>query len=399
MLLSSGYCYVWVRYKIAQGWQTRSILCFLLYYCLIHILLRKTNLLEVLVSNRRYHIHLIGIISDHDQMIDSLALFFEQRAFFTYDLKEVNVKSANYSRRCIDNCDYVIMLIGDHYGKRNNTGVSQMHLSYINAQTKNKPLLILRKVHVDKSGLSRQLLNFVRVVEQQNIGQIQYFDAKTNIEQLLDFPFQQLQAEHHATGWVKAGRNHDTKTHSKNSSKNSPDTKPSDKPVEETKAVITNTPAPKKPVSAKKPSTSKVVDQKILGTFAVSSVSADDSIAVNFTAHAYEGGNLSDVSLMVNLVWRDIVETLVSQKMQFTITGIQRCVNDVINRQALQIVKQLMPNVHAIARTQIAKSDLLNIQAQLTYSGWIIQTAATSIAGRDQYEVTLAAKQLATTKV
>lgn len=346
------------------------------------------------MSNRRYHIHLIGIISDHDRMIDSLALFFEQRAFFTHDLKEADVKSANYSRRCIDNCDYVIMLIGDHYGKRNNTGVSQMHLSYINAQTKNKPLLILRKVHVDKSGLSRQLLNFVRVVEQQNIGQIQYFDAKTNIEQLLDFPFQQLQAEHPVTGWVKAALN-DQKSQP-SSTNNSPDIKPNEKLTEEpTKTPISSTPAKKPAIASKKP-VAKVVDNpKTPSTFTVSDVSADDEITVNFTAHAYEGGNLSDVSLMVTLIWRDIVDTLVNQKMQFTVTGIQRCVNDVINRQALQIVKQLMPNVHAIARTQVSKLDLLNIQAQLVYSGWIVQTAATSIAGRDQYEVTLAAKQLA----
>ena len=107
------------------------------------------------MSNRRYHIHVICADNDQLLVLDSVAMFFQGRAFLTYDVSSKLPKAALYGRQCIDACDYALMIIGDSYGTAQNTGVSQMHLSYLNAKAKLKPLLILVKSHHNEVNISR----------------------------------------------------------------------------------------------------------------------------------------------------------------------------------------------------------------------------------------------------
>ena len=116
------------------------------------------------MSNRRYHIHVICADNDQLLVLDSVAMFFQGRAFLTYDVSSKLPKAALYGRQCIDACDYALMIIGDSYGTAQNTGVSQMHLSYLNAKANLKPLLILVKSHHNEVNISRQLQEFTNMV-------------------------------------------------------------------------------------------------------------------------------------------------------------------------------------------------------------------------------------------
>ena len=75
----------------------------------------------------------------------------------TYDVSSKLPKASLYGRQCIDSCDYALMIIGDSYATVQKNGVSQMHLSYLNAKAKLKPLLILAKKHHHELDVSRQL--------------------------------------------------------------------------------------------------------------------------------------------------------------------------------------------------------------------------------------------------
>ena len=336
------------------------------------------------MPNRRYHIHVICANDDQSSSLDALALYFERRAFLTFDLALGDVLASNHSRRRIDECDYVLLLIGDSYGKPNNTGVSQLHLSYINARTKNKPMLILRKIRSDRGtqkGLSRQLTDLIRLIEQQNSGQILYYDDQTDLEQLLEFPYLQMLSEHPAKGWIRT-----------------------ENIIEET--LLTTFNAIKK--SEAPPTQSFIFDVKTLNgkmtdhddqaqdlSSELSDIVIDlsDDIMLNFSTHAYEGGNLSEVSFLAVVAWRDIVTALNDLQTQFTSTGIQRCVNDLVHEQALDLVQDVRPNAHAVSRTQVATAEQEWVKSQLLAAGWIVVAQMGGRGKRNFYQVTDKAKK------
>lgn len=68
------------------------------------------------MPNRRYHIHIICADNDQLLVLDSFAIFFQARAFLTYDVSSKLSKASFYGRQCIDSCDYAVMIIGDSYG-------------------------------------------------------------------------------------------------------------------------------------------------------------------------------------------------------------------------------------------------------------------------------------------
>lgn len=109
------------------------------------------------MSNHRYHIHIVCTAHDQPLILDSLAVFFQKTAFLTYDVANRLSQSSLYNRQSVENCDYVIVVIGDNYGASGSVFVSQMHLSYLSAKAKLKPMLILIKTHDEKVQLSWQL--------------------------------------------------------------------------------------------------------------------------------------------------------------------------------------------------------------------------------------------------
>ncbi len=154
------------------------------------------------MPNRRYHIHVI--CADNDQLLalDSLAIFFQARAFLTYDVSSKLPKASLYGRQCIDACDYALMLVGDSYGTVQKTGVSQMHLSYLNAKAKLKPLMILIKNNQDGT-ISRQLQEFIKLVMRQG-NQIYYYDKEEDVDQLLVQAYYNTLSNHKVEGgWAR----------------------------------------------------------------------------------------------------------------------------------------------------------------------------------------------------
>ncbi len=61
---------------------------------------------------------------------------------FSWGLEQRTPLSTSIARRQIDDCDYVVILLGSQYGEQSVSGVGYMHLEYIYAITKQKPLIV-----------------------------------------------------------------------------------------------------------------------------------------------------------------------------------------------------------------------------------------------------------------
>ena len=323
------------------------------------------------MPNRRYHIHIICADNDQLLVLDSLAIFFQARAFLTYDVSSKLSKASFYGRQCIDSCDYAVMIVGDSYGTVQKNGVSQMHLSYLNAKAKLKPLIVLVKNHSPDAVISRQLQEFIKLVTKQD-NQLHYYDTEEDIEPLL------VQAHYNAIannkmigGWVRA--NDEESTTSKKVVYEKPvDVLPSTTEVEK------NSPDEEDFISDK-------VSEPIELT---------EFFEIQYSAQAYEGGNLTDVTRSLTLSWHEILMTLMRIPSTFSSYGLQNAINRLITAKAEVDIKKEMPNVHAVSRCQISQADINNLQRQLVGANWIqLMTYGTRVS-QELWKLTFYAKNL-----
>ena len=323
------------------------------------------------MPNRRYHIHVICADNDQLLVLDSLAIFFQARAFLTYDVSSKLSKASLYGRQCIDSCDYAVMIIGDSYGTVQKNGVSQMHLSYLNAKAKTKPLFILVKNHYQETGLSRQLQEFIKSVTRQE-NQIYYYDTEDDIEPLMVQAYYKAVANHKVMGgWVRADEEI---------------IKLSRKSVIE-KALDSAPTA----IKANKDSDD---DESFASDKVSQPIALLQSFDIQYSAQAYEGGNLTDVTRAMTLSWQEILDALMKIPSTFSSYGLQNTVNRLITAKAETDIKKDMPNVHAVARCQISQSDMNNLQRQLVSANWIqLMTYGTRVT-QELWKLTFYAKNL-----
>ena len=323
------------------------------------------------MPNRRYHIHVICADNDQLLVLDSLAIFFQARAFLTYDVSSKLSKASLYGRQCIDSCDYAVMIIGDSYGTVQKNGVSQMHLSYLNAKAKTKPLLILIKNHYQEASISRQLQEFIKSITKQD-NQIYYYDTEEDIEPLLVQAYYNAVASHTVTGgWVRAN----------------------DEIIKlSNKAFIEK---PTGFVSAnKKVDQDSSVEEGLAADNVSNPIVLTESFDIQYSAQAYEGGNLTDVTRSMTLSWQEVLNTLMKIPSTFSSYGLQNAINRLITAKAEVDIKKDMPNVHAVSRCQISQDNINDLQRQLVGANWIqLMTYGTRIS-QELWKLTFYAKNL-----
>ncbi|OBX49543.1 hypothetical protein [Moraxella nonliquefaciens] len=322
------------------------------------------------MSNHRYHVHVACVANDPllVKVQDDVAIFFENRAFLTKDLVIIRPESASYSWRCVNVADVVLLLVGNHYGDTNASGVSQLHVSYTNAKAKNKPMLIFVHADVLSKPANQKLTDFVGVLTLRSGQTVHYFDDTTNISSLLETAFNALDLDK-SQGWqmVNVGIKHALLF----------------PPKRQTNATTTQ----KQASTLDNPQYTKIAPTWSHLTESVSSsytktddnlhalkpaLMLDSEFLVSCTAHAFQGGTLIDVSFVIPLRWRNIIIMLASAVMPFSEQGLGRALNEHIDKNlASQIVAKEHPNVHAVSRVQVVKADVLWILDELELAGWI----------------------------
>lgn len=320
------------------------------------------------MPNRRYHIHVICVAHDQSLVLDAVAVFFQARAFLTYDVASSLPKAALYGRYCVDACNYTIVILGDNYGAPQNIGASQMHLSYLSAKTKLKPMLVLIKTHSESSRLSKQLQNFTRLVEQQ-VNHVYYYDESTNIEKLLAYAYDNMIASQTpASKWVKVNEVLESPMpHTKTSS-----------------TAIKNVQRPVKSCAVTNTATNPIT----------ATLELTDTFQVQYSVQAYEGGNLTDVMMTMVFTWQELLQALAQIPVAFSSYGLQSCINRLITTRAEDDVKQCMPNVHAVSRCQVIQNDLTDIQRSLIAANWIQLISSSTRNSQELWKLTFHAKSL-----
>ncbi len=352
------------------------------------------------MSNRRYHIHVICTAHDQPLILDSLAVFFQKSAFLTYDISNQLSQASLYSRQNIESCDYIIVVIGDNYGASGNVFVSQMHLSYLSARAKLKPMLTLIKTHNDTVQSSWQLLDFIRLVERQS-NHIYYYNNSTDIEQLLTYANSEMLGKDGITAeWVRQ------------SVLTNPSNVPNDKrnvihsiPIKDNEPSLNSFKGELSYIDASDPTiegkdttfdNSNIVNPKkdIDTDTLTTAILLTETIDIRYSAQAYEGGNLSDVAMSTTLTWQQILTALAKIPLAFSNYGLQSCLNRLIAGNVEAEIKAQMPKVHAVSRCKISEEDLARLQRLLVAANWIQIVTTANRSTQELWKLTFYAKQL-----
>ncbi len=383
------------------------------------------------MSNSLYHIHAIQVVNDQPEVASQLVLFLENKAVLTQDLPAISTQATNYSRRCIDACDFVIMIIGESYGAPNPSGVSQLHLSYLTAKTKDKPMLILLKAQ-GSSTRSRQLINFISTIEKDKPQHLYYYADNNDFDKVLAEGFETITAEVQQKAWLQlnqslgspqlkglpskfnvysdsahpfattqadesGAKNNSKKVHklfaktglsfADSSQRTSGLVKSiKDAAAERNKSGWSNNSHQQDDLNVStqlsEASIEAIINQSLSDEFDLVEVekyaaqiphlvSLDDITTLSYDAHAYQDGNLSDVTLTASVSWRQLLKTLSKMGKNFSSDTMYRSFNDEVAHSAMQSVVKLLPNVHAVSRCMIEPRDFAWVKEQMRFNGWL----------------------------
>lgn len=326
----------------------------------------------------RHHIHLICDFSDVALRLlqDSLFVHFESKAYLTHDLFLMRPESSAYSWQCINACDYAFLLIGDSYGQLANTGVSQLHISYLNARTKQKPMVAFikkRKEEITSTKESRQLNDFINLITVQ-VKDILYYDDESDFKTLINNAHQLVQNQNLGSSSLSDIVDENLPIYDITD----------DEPVLISKTeLIGDEPVPmtvellKLPDFDNMPSLKNTANPPPLAEIQVAPIPVTgkprlvDMLSLNCNAHAFQDGTLIEVSFKIITNWKRVLVKLLALPAPFGTQALWKTLNDIATPQAMPAIKTDYPKVHAVSRCQVVRPDILAVQEALLNSGWI----------------------------
>lgn len=116
---------------------------------------------------------------------------------------------ANYiyklNLHCLNDADYVVLLIGDEYGALTDRGVGYLHATYAAAQAARKPILSL----IFNGTITRKTDSFDRkrlqgLIEQLKTGMVYYWHDEDSLRDSAEIGLEYIFERYPAVGWVKA---------------------------------------------------------------------------------------------------------------------------------------------------------------------------------------------------
>lgn len=292
--------------------------------------------------------------------------------FFSWGLEQRNPLSTAFARRQIDDCDYVVILLGSQYGEQSVSGVGYMHLEYIYAVTKQKPIIVFMhddpasrepSLHDAKAELREKFSDFRKLL-QNEVDQVFTYRSLRDLEMAVRLNMPQMLERYPVTGWVRpqnAQALHDE--------------------IDQLKARIAQMEA----------EAGKREPDPFLS---LPKVSMHEIFSFEYRMHAYQDGNFKELKIQKKLTWAELLAILGSTFVNPTPEEFfSKRLNEYLNETGLEDARIEMPRAHAVARAQMNIRALHSLKMQMRQNDWIVPT------GRDDrqrllWQITAKAQKL-----
>ena len=108
--------------------------------------------------------------------------------------------------QCLDDANYVFLLVGSEYGAMSERGVSYLHAVYAAAQAKRKPIVSLVYRGDEKPSFDlfdqKRLTGFIDLLKSK---QVYYWNDEVSLRDAAERALEEVFETHPSGGWVKAG--------------------------------------------------------------------------------------------------------------------------------------------------------------------------------------------------
>lgn len=273
--------------------------------------------------------------------------------FFSWGLEQRTPLSTAFARRQIDDCDYVAVLLGSAYGEQSVSGVGYMHLEYIYAVTKQKPIIVFMHdepaareaaLHDDKPELRDKFQEFRKLL-QNEVDQVFTYRSLRDLEMAVRFNLPQMLERYPVLGWVRPQN-----------------TQVLQDEIDQLKNKLEQ---------LETESGKREVDPFL----SLPKVSMHEFFSFEYRMHAYQDGNFKELKIQKKMTWAQLLSVLGPTFVHPTPEEFfSKRMNEYLNETGLQDARMEMPRAHAVARAQVNIRALHSIKMQMRQNEWIIQS-------------------------
>ena len=304
--------------------------------------------------DKRYQVFISTSGSDMQPERMMLAQTLVGMGFFSWGLEQRTPLSTAFARRQIDDCDYVVILLGSQYGEQSVSGVGYMHLEYIYAVTKQKPIIVFMHedpdsrdpaLHDEKPELQAKFKEFRKLL-QQEVDQVFTYRTLRDLELAVRYNMPQMLERFPVVGWVRPQNIQVLQDEI-------------DRLKEQLQHLETEMGARDADPFLNLPK-----------------ASMHEMFAFEYRMHAYQDGNFSELKAQRKLTWAQLLSVLGPTFKQPTPEEyFSKRMNEYLNQTGIDDARLEMPRAHAVARCQINIRALHNIKMQMRQNDWIVPTA------------------------
>ncbi|KJH54978.1 DUF4062 domain-containing protein [Acinetobacter calcoaceticus] len=269
--------------------------------------------------------------------------------FFAWGLEHRTPLTTTLARRQIDECDYVILLLGSQYGEQAISGVSYLSLEYEYALSQAKPIIVFmheqpenREIDLQETHpqLKDKFLAFRKKLLHE-AKHIFYFKTPRELELAVRLNIPLMVEQHIGQGWVPAHQAQQLE--------------------DEIKLLKSKILQLEQRVT--EPSTQ------------LNEVAPQDIFAFEYQIQAFQDGNFKELKRQRQMTWSQLLSVL-AKRFETAVPeenfGI--CLNEYLNQAGLEDARQELPRAHAVACAQINHKALFRIKNQMQSQGWIVPT-------------------------
>ncbi len=273
--------------------------------------------------------------------------------FFSWGLEQHTPLSTSIARRQIDDCDYLLVLLGSRYGEQSVSGVGYMHLEYIYAMTKQKPVIVFMhddpesrdsKLQDQKPELKEKFKEFRKQL-QQEVDQVFTYRSLRDLEIAVRSNMPQMLERYPVTGWVRPQN-----------------TQVLQDEIDDLRNKV-------------KQLESQLGSRQADPIETVTKASMHELYSFEYRMHAYQDGNFKELKPYRKMTWAQLLSVLGTSFIIPTPEEyFSKRMNEFLNETALEDALKEMPRTHAVSRAQINIRALHEIKLQMRQNEWIIPT-------------------------
>jgi len=269
--------------------------------------------------------------------------------FFAWGLEHRTPLTTTLARRQIDECDYVILLLGSQYGEQAISGVSYLSLEYEYALSQAKPIIVFmheqpenREIDLQETHpqLKDKFLAFRKKLLHE-AEHIFYFKTPRELELAVRLNIPLMIEQYGGGGWVPA---HQAQQ------------------LQDEIRLLRN----------------KILqlEQRLTEpSTQLNEVAPQDIFAFEYQIQAFQDGNFKELKRQRQMTWSQLLSVLAKRfETAMPEENFAACLNEYLNQAGLEDARQELPRAHAVACAQINHKALFRIKNQMQSQGWIVPT-------------------------